>query len=112
MKLLVKKKRKMDSGLITFVDVTGRFKFTVKKNFINKCHNYLKLDVYNLISEYGMDEYLHNPAGPSIVHINNQYMEYWLDGKKVVDTNAITENDKRLLNNFQFHDKLLKEILG
>ncbi len=66
---------------ITFKDVENKFQFTVMKNFLNKCSNSSQYEAMDLLHNYKINYYFHNPNGPAIVRLRDGAEEYWLNGK-------------------------------
>jgi hypothetical protein len=89
------------SELFTFKPADQKFLLTVKSEFRNKCPNPEKLDTYELMTRYRLNQFLHNPVGPAIVRLKDNYIEYWLEGQKVSE-----EVGKRIAHNQEFASKL------
>jgi hypothetical protein len=85
----------------TFKSVCGRFQFTIKDSFLKKT-NPAEHDVYDLMTQHQMAEYLHNPVGPAIVVFNTTHEEYWLNGKRLDAANA-----EKIKHDFQFNNKVM-----
>lgn len=66
----------------SFIANGKKFQFTVKIEFFKK----VSIDawsVYELMSKFYMADYLHNPIGPAIIHLDTGHQEFWLNGKQV-----------------------------
>lgn len=90
-----------------FSDKEKAFNFSVKKEFLQNAAQPETFDVFELLVEKKMAEYLHNPAGPAIIRNNDGYMEFWLNGIQ-----ATEEETKKLAHNYNFNNKLINEITG
>lgn len=64
----------------TFISNCGKFQFTIKITFQPSTEDN---NVYDLMSKYHMNDYLHNDSGPAIIHLGNGHQEYWLNGKQL-----------------------------
>jgi len=92
----------------TFFECSGRYRFTVKMEFIYKrCSHPDKFDCYDLMIVYGMRQYLHNTAGPAIVDTKEKIDQWWINGSPVAKVHV-----ERTIHHHSFHDKLINDILG
>lgn len=89
----------------TFTSICGRFQFTVKGDFIKRC-NVKEFDVYDLMTKHKMVDYLHNPAGPAIVHLKTGRTEYFINGKQLKKEDA-----EKIAHNYTFNNKMVDKIL-
>lgn len=83
----------------TFVSHEG-FQFTVKNEFVKKV-DVTRWSTYELMSNYEMMKFLHNPNGPALVVLETGHKEYWLDGKKVEP-----ETHERMAHTDEFNEKM------
>lgn len=87
--------------LHSFTASDGRFEFTVKGEFLQKCSNPHEFDTYDLLTKHKMHNFLHNPGGPALRRVKDDYREYWLNGVK-----ATKEQGEKMEANFKFNNKL------
>ena len=90
----------------TFTSICGRFQFTVKGDFIKKCDPN-EFDVYDLMTKHQMASYLHNPAGPAIVHLHTGMTQYFVNGKQLNKEDA-----KKIEHSYKFNNKLMERIIS
>lgn len=91
--------------LHTFVSSDGRYKFTVKGDFLKKCPEPVKENVYDLMTKYKLNQYLHNPGGPAILRLADGHSDYWIDGVVVTKEEAL-----KIQHSFDFKNEFMKEI--
>ena len=91
--------------LFSFKTADGRFQFTVKGEFVRRCHNPNEYDSYDLMNQFYLSDFLHNPAGPAIIHLGSNIVEYWLNGKKLND-----EEGKKISHDYNFNNKLMSDL--
>lgn len=87
----------MKSDLVTFKSSCGIVQFTVKKEFIDHCSNYLGESLYNLSTRYKISDFLHNNVGPAIHYFHNGSGFYFLNGRQVTQQEIYT---------IRFHGKI------
>lgn len=93
------------SEISKFTSGDNRFIFTVKSDFLAKCPDYAKIDTYELMTKYKLNQYLHNPTGPAIQRLKDGFIEYWIDGQVVPK-----EVGAKIAHTHQFNEKLTSVI--
>jgi len=109
----------------TFNDKDNLFKFTVKKEFLEKCPNPEQQDLESLVVNFDFKNFLHNPLGPAVTYLtkipnevreallkneavgllNDEVVCYWLNGELMTG-----ENLKKLKHDANFGDKFDKML--
>lgn len=89
----------------TFVTSDNHFTFTVKTEFLKGCANPHEFRAYDLMTQYKVNQYLHNPAGPAIMRNSDKFSEFWLNGRQVSK-----EEGEKIAHNFKFNNKLTAEL--
>ena len=90
----------------TFISDNKIFQTTIKSEFLKIIAKPETVPYEQLMTEHGMSQYLHNPHGPAVKVLRNNYEEYWLDGKKVSE-----EVEAKIKHNIKFHGEL-EDILN
>lgn len=93
------------SELHTFQSGDQRFQFTVKGDFLKKCPTPETVETYELMTKYKLNQFLHNPMGPAITRLKDNFVEYWLDGQLVPK-----EVGEKIAHNASFQTKLTDVI--
>jgi hypothetical protein len=93
------------SDVFSFVSGDGKMEFTVKTAFKEKCPDPEKHKIYELMTTFKLNQYLHNPAGPAMVRLKDNRQEYWIDGQILTQ-----EQGAKLCHNFNFKNKLQDTI--
>jgi len=88
----------------TFQDSRKKFTLTVKIEFLKKCEKPIEYDAYDLNNKFCMFKFLHNPAGPALIRHEDNYEEYWIDGKNLAHANP--ELNKKMKHTNKFNKKL------
>lgn len=76
----------------TFQDKEKRFILTAKKTFLSVCPNPEEEIIYNLITKYKLNTFLHNLEGPSIVRTDDGSQSFWVDG--ITIDNYVNDGDE------------------
>ena len=88
-----------------FTTVDGKFEMSVKSTFLKVCEKPSEVKLMDLLTVHRVNQYFHNTTGPAITRKRDNYMEYWLDGKKVSE-----EEGKRIEHEFNFNNKVMSII--
>lgn len=92
---------------ITFRTADGRYNLTVKEEFLTRCPEPTKIDTYKLMTEYKLNQFLHNPKGPAILRLKDNCPEYWINGQRVTK-----EEGERIEHEYEFGKKMSSIING
>jgi hypothetical protein len=84
---------------------------TVKEEFVKVCPNYQTTKGIDLIKEFHIMKYFHNPSGPAVVETKNNQISYFLDGEMIGTEGFQAENLKpeklaKLKHDEQFASKM------
>lgn len=93
------------SEISKFQSGDKRFIFTVKSEFLTKCPDYATVNTYELMTKYKLNQYLHNPTGPAIHRVKDDWLEYWIDGQIVSK-----EVGEKIAHTHQFNEKLVNVL--
>lgn len=89
------------SDTVTFVTVDNKYTISVKKEFIEKCPEYNKTSIKDLLTEKKIVAYFHNTKGPAVTRHKDGHLEYWINGMV-----ATKEEAEKIQHNADFSDQL------
>lgn len=91
-----------NSEIAIFTSGCQRYKFTVKVEFLKKCHKPDTYEPYELMNIYHINRYLHSNVGPAIVDLVTGNEEYWINGEQLTK-----ENSEKLKHKNEFDKKFM-----
>ena len=89
------------SDTITFTTSDNKFQFTAKSDFLKRCPKPQEEDVYNLMTRYGLGQYIHSTTGPAVIINDENKKEYWINGKELSP-----EESAKIEHSHNFNSKL------
>lgn len=88
----------------TFIN-QGRFQFTVKRDWYIKMSNGEikpeEYNVYDLMNQFKMKNFLHNTIGPAIIDLKTGNQTYMIDGKPLTE-----EDSKKMRHTMEFNNAI------
>lgn len=100
----------MKDAITTFITADGKFQFTVRTEFVKKHARATETsDATQLLTEYNMLQYLHNPEGPAIVDLKTGAIDYFVNGRCINQDRQVTINIESALFEEIGSDAILKE---
>lgn len=106
-----KKQGVLNGEVYTFITACGEFEVCVNENYLKKLEEQ-KLgrpedyDAFDLFAQHKMAEYLHNPNGPAVRHIKENFMNFYINGKQLTQ-----EEQDKLTHNYNFNNRFEKTVL-
>lgn len=90
--------------------------FTVKSEFVKVCPKYNETKVVDLIKEYNIFKYFHNPSGPAVVDHKINHKAWFIDGKLIgvegKQNETIDEDQLSKIKHMeQFNNKMEKVLV-
>lgn len=95
----------VNNEVVTFVEVTGDYQYSVKKEFFTETPEPEKMDKVMLFTTTNLKKHLHCLTGPAIIGLKDQKKFYFVDGKKL-------DNDvgEKLTHDHKFNTKLESSV--
>ncbi len=86
------------SETISFKSADSKFICTVKSSFAQKVDG-SNINAYELVNDWNLGQYLHNPIGPALINLQSGEEHYFLDGRQLNEKDSEKIIQVRNFNN-------------
>ena len=103
---LVITKDDVNADTFTFIDKSGLFEWTFKREALKE-FDILKDPTWENLHNHKYQQYLHNTKGPAVRHTKVPFEQYYINGNLLSDEEA-----EKMKHDIQFHQKFNDVIDG